>query len=118
MRVLNSVLLAASLCTLAGASAVARWNGVQSDPYVAEWFHGLENPITGLSCCDESDGHILSERDWRVAAAGYEVKIGKEWVKVPAEAVLSRVPNPTGGAVAFYMPWSTDIYCFVRPPEA
>jgi hypothetical protein len=96
-----------------------------ADPSLASWFRSLTNPVVGLSCCAEADGHILSDADWRTKGNGYEIRIGENWWPVPPETVLNHVPNPTGGAVAF---WEAhrhqksdrppNIYCFVRPVES
>jgi hypothetical protein len=95
-----------------------------ADPALASWFNALTNPATGLSCCREFDGHVLADRDWRVAGDHYEIRIAGQWRAVPAPAVLDRVDNPTGGAVAFYARAADGdpavaplIYCFVRPVE-
>jgi hypothetical protein len=92
-----------------------------ADPSLAPWFRSLTNPnVGGMSCCAEADGHILRDSDWRVAGDHYQIRIGTEWVDVPLQAVLNRVDNPTGGAVAFYPSGieTPPIYCFVRPVES
>jgi hypothetical protein len=100
-----------------------------ADPALGPWFRSLTNPATGASCCAESDGHILRDRAWRQTASGYQVRIADHWWDVPADSVLEHVPNPTGGAVAFYPPANDEgadmgpgnaprIYCFVRPVES
>lgn len=88
------------------------------DPAVASWFESLDNPVSGISCCAEDDGHILASSDWRATTNGYQVKIAGTWHDVPPEAVLNHVENPTGGAVAFFPPGGSPIYCFVRPTES
>lgn len=95
-----------------------------ADPSLASWFRSLTNPVAGLSCCAESDGHILRASDWRVNGDRYEIRVGDSWWLVPPESVLNHVPNPTGGAVAFWEAHRHDtneapkIYCFVRPVES
>lgn len=86
-----------------------------SDPDLAPWFHSLEQP-NGASCCDQSDGHILRDDQWRATPDGYQVLLGDEWVPVEADRVL-HVENPTGGAVAFYLPSYAHVYCFVPPVQ-
>jgi hypothetical protein len=88
------------------------------DPALISWFQSLSNPISGLSCCAEYDGHILASRDWRVTADGYQVQIAGSWHDVPPQAVLNHIANPTGGAVAFFPPGGSPIYCFVRPTDS
>ena len=113
----------AAIVFLATATATAA-PPPNADPSLASWFRSLTNPVVGLSCCAEADGHILSDADWRSNGAGYEIRVNGTWWPVPPETVLNHVPNPTGGAVAF---WEShrhqndrppNIYCFVRPVES
>ena len=117
MRVRMTIAIAIALWALGSGSALGRY-ALQGDPEIAAWFHGLMNPRTGLSCCDESDGHILVQGDWRTIGDRYEVRIEDAWVSVPPGAVLTRMANPTGSAVVFYDARTKRIYCFVRAPEA
>jgi hypothetical protein len=88
-----------------------------ADPDLSPWFQSLKSPM-GMSCCAQADGHILHDSEWRAVKDGYEVLINGAWVPVPAESVLQRADNPTGGAVVFYPPsGAPPIYCFVRPAE-
>jgi hypothetical protein len=97
-----------------------------ADPSLASWFRSLTNPVVGLSCCAEADGHILSDSDWRANGDRYEIRVNGTWWPVPPETVLNHVPNPTGGAVAFWEAHGhnnnndkpPNIYCFVRPVES
>lgn len=86
------------------------------------WFHD-QHSIKGLWCCDVSDGHILSDEDWRMklipageSDSGYEVRINNEWVPVPQSAMRdpNGGPNPTGHAIAWYLvnEYGATIYCF------
>lgn len=106
---------AASALVVAGARAKPPEH---VDPALASWFQTLANPISGISCCAEYDGHILASRDWRTTAGGYQVQIAGTWRDVPPQAVLNRVANPTGSAVAFFPPGGSPIYCFVRPTDS
>lgn len=83
-----------------------------ANPAWGEWFRSLKSPITGMSCCDLSDGRTTSARP---TADGWEAQtpLG-EWVKVP-NAVILRVFNPTGQPVLFWRP-ATGVICFVEPP--
>ena len=110
-----AALVAASAFLALGARAAPP---AKVDPALAPWFRGLANPASGLSCCAEYDGHVLASRDWRSTATGYQVQIAGTWRDVPPQAVLNQVPNPTGGAVAFFPPDGTPIYCFVRPTDS
>ena len=75
--------------------------GLKLDPQIADWFRTLRNPVTGAFCCDEADGTILKESEWRAAGNDYEVRLDAHWEDVPSEAVLNNISNPTGNAVVF-----------------
>ncbi len=88
------------------------------DPFISSWFKGLKNPnllFYGGYCCDQSDGRVLAEDEWRTTAEGYEVQVEGDWKPVPPNAILSQTENPTGGAVVFF--YRNQILCFVRPSE-
>lgn len=90
--------------------------GVAIDPAMHAWFESLQNPATGISCCGQSDGHIMDMKDVRNDGSAWQVRVNGAWVNVPPEAVLDRVDNPTGSFVAFWSAaWPDHIYCFVRP---
>lgn len=110
-----AAMIAASLLVAVAARAAPP---AHVDPALAPWFQSLENPVSGLSCCAEYDGHILASGDWRATPRGYQVQISGAWHDVPPEAVLNNVANPTGSAVAFFPPGGSPIYCFVRPTES
>lgn len=108
-----------------GAATVVAAPPQNADPVLAPWFRSLTNPtIVGESCCAEADGHILGDADWREDGDQYEILIGQSWWPVPPQSVLDHVPNPTGGAVAFWelhghgVHKGPRIYCFVRPAES
>ncbi len=90
----------------------------QADPALSGWFESLANPTSGISCCAQYDGHILASHEWRALPDGYQVRIDGIWRDVPPNAVLNRVENPTGSAVAFYPLGGNPIYCFVRPTDS
>lgn len=105
---------------LAGASAAiaAPPEGLKLDPGISAWFKTVRNPNLdrfGGVCCDQSDGHILADGDWRASGDGYEVRHQGQWRQVPAKAVIDRIENPTGGAVVFI--YRDEVLCFVRPAE-
>jgi hypothetical protein len=85
-----------------------------ADPALHEWFERQYN-VNGGWCCKESDGHILSDDDWRIVGVGYEVRIDGTWYDVPATAYRDPVggPNPTQHAIAWWSPGEPIvIYCF------
>ena len=86
-----------------------------SDPDLGPWFHSLMQP-TGATCCDQSDGHILGDDEWREGKDAPQVKIDGAWVDVDAARVL-KTENPTGRAVAFWLPGQSFVYCFIRPAQ-
>lgn len=93
-----------------------------SNPALAPWFKSLTNPNRhSMSCCAEADGHILLDKQLRVIGDHYQVWIEQAWQDVPPDAVLDRVPNPTGGPVVFYTRFPANdkptIFCLVRPSE-
>ena len=106
----------AALLALVSAAVHAQ-PPAMTDPDLAPWFQSLQSPALGISCCDQADGHILKDSEWRQNGDAYEVTIENTWVPVPAQAVLDRTDNPTGSAVAFWLPGTTNIICFVRPSE-
>jgi hypothetical protein len=110
-----AVSIAAGACLAAGARAAPP---AHVDPALAPWFRSLANPVSGISCCAEFDGHILASDDWRETRDGYQVQVAGIWHDVPAQAVLNHVENPTGGAVAFFPPGGSPIYCFIRPTDS
>ena len=44
------------------------------------------------------------------------MKIDGAWVDVDAARVL-KTENPTGRAVAFWLPGQSFVYCFIRPAQ-
>jgi hypothetical protein len=68
------------------------------------------DPQAGMSCCAESDGHIIEEDDWRISEGHYEIIIHGHWVSIPDSRVLPNSSNPTGKPVAWYI--GMQIYCF------
>ena len=110
---------AASIALLLSATVLAAPpEGLTLDPEISAWFKSVRNPklkAFGGVCCDQSDGRVLRDDEWRAGSEGYEVRLEGEWRPVPAEAVLDRIDNPTGGAVVFV--YRGEILCFVRPNE-
>lgn len=116
-------LLAFALALYAGAVIAKPGNSTESDPGFSAWIDDLLNPATGLSC-DKFDPHVLGQADWRYAGDRYQIRIAERWRDVPAPAVIDRIDNPTGNAVAFYVGAADHdgsvaplVYCFVRPAQ-
>jgi hypothetical protein len=115
------LVLALALC--AGAAAASPGHSQAGDPALSAWMDDLQNPATGLSC-DAFDPHVLGTADWRYAGDHYQIRIAERWRDVPAPAVIDRIDNPTGSAVAFYVGDADRdgsvaplVYCFVRPAQ-
>ena len=114
--------LALSVCA-AGAAAANPGAPAGGDPAIAAWIDDLQNPATGLSC-DNFDPHLVGQADWRYDGGHYQIRIADRWRDVPAPAVIDRIDNPTGNAVAFYVDAADHdgsvaplVYCFVRPAQ-
>jgi len=79
----------------------------------ADWFMSQTNQ-NGMSCCDMSDGHTLTDAEWRIVGASYEVRINGEWVKILPHQLAKGSTNPKGGAAVWYVMQNgkPHIYCF------
>jgi hypothetical protein len=136
----TAIILAAAVIGLNYAYARAP-EGLAPDPARAEWFRGQtipgtqtnpDDPASGLSCCNESDGRVV---DYRIVKGHWEIYMTNKlwpdavaaghdhWQQVPDKAVLQHQHNPTGGAVAWVLngySWhgyqNGDILCFSAPP--
>jgi len=84
-----------------------------ADSSLAPWFQSLRQPGSGISCCSMADCRAI---EYRTSATGYEAFIDDKWLAVPPDRVLQNTANPTGRAVACYIP-GRGILCFVRPAE-
>src|SRR5215469_7319269 len=94
--------LALTLSLCAGIAAANPGRPQPSDRTISAWIDELQNPVTGLAC-DKFDLHVLGVADWRFDGDHYQVRIAERWRDVPAPAVIDRIDNPTGSAVAFYV---------------
>ena len=93
-----------------------------ADPALAPWFHSLHT-AEGDGCCSTADCRPV---EYRIADDHYEALIGHQygddvephWEAVPQERILLRVDNPTGRAIACWMPIvAPHILCFVLPAQ-
>ncbi len=77
------------------------------------WFDHLASPGGGL-CCSDADGTALSDVDWETHDGHYRVRIGGEWIDVPANAVIT-VPNLAGRTMVwpYYVDGQPVIRCFM-----
>lgn len=116
-------ILAIALPLCAGAAAANPGYPAGGDATFSAWIDDLLNPATGLSC-GQFDPHLLDRADWRYDGGHYQIRIADRWRDVPAPAVIERIDNPTGSAVAFYVSAADHdgsvaplVYCFVRPAQ-
>lgn len=104
------------LTLIFGTARAAPPPGVLIDPSLHAWFERQHN-LRGGWCCNEADGHILEDDEWRTAGDHYEVLIGKKWHAVDRQSLRAGAddPNPTGKAIAWYVTWGEDgasVFCF------
>ena len=85
-----------------------------ADPALAPWYNSLQRPSSGFPCCSIADCRPVRAR---TRGDRFEALIDGEWRVVPDKAILNRMDNPTGQAVACWRP-NTGILCFVLPPES
>lgn len=104
------VLVAAIVAFLLVSVAVVQRARAES---VADWYKSLRQPISGISCCDESDCRPtrarMSDGGWWQAQTP-----SGQWVDVPAARVIMDKGHPSGAAVLCSAP-SGHVYCFVPP---
>lgn len=81
-----------TICFLAIPSPI--YSHDASRPELKDWFMGLKSK-NGVSCCDGSDATRLDDIDWDSKDGHYRVRLNKEWVDVPDEAVIID-PNKAG----------------------
>lgn len=89
------------------------------DPVLHEWFD-RQRSVRGILCCSIADGHILSDEEWRINGAFYEVYIRGEWHRVLPSQLRDTAggPNPTGRAIVWYtIRDRVIIYCFAPGTE-
>lgn len=93
-----------------------------ADPSLAPWFRSLKQPANGFGCCSDADCRTV---DYRINGDHYEVFIKRgddaesfpagtdKWVTVPPDTILRHISNPTGRAVACWIP-PVGVLCFVE----
>jgi hypothetical protein len=122
IRRLFQVIFATLAVGLAGAATHAR-PPENADPALAPWFQSLRDPSTGGGCCSQADCRPV---EYRMVGDHYEVLIGNQygaeiqphWEAVEPDHVLEKTDNPTGRAIACWVPYMTPrVLCFVRPSD-
>lgn len=99
------------ICLLA-LTSVAFAGGHEGEP-LHDWFNNLASK-KGL-CCSFVDGFAVKDVDWDTFEGHYRVRIDRQWVTVPEEAVVAE-PNRYGQAVVWPYKGSdgeTLIRCFM-----
>lgn len=98
-------------CLLLGSAQAAPPEN--ADPALAPWFHSLQQPTTGMSCCSMAD---CRPTEFRSISDHYEAMINGQWLAVADDKVIHKSENPTGHAVVCWTPIH-GILCFVPGPE-
>jgi hypothetical protein len=101
----KALLIASAITVAAGTSALpAPPPGTDLDSPIHIWFERQQN-VRGQSCCANSDGHMLDDKDVRIKGGTYEVLIEGTWYPVRLDAMRDSVrggPNPTGHPIVWY----------------
>lgn len=94
--------------------------GADPNSPLAKWYQSLHTK-NGTGCCSLAD---CREAKYRQTPTGYDVFLDEKWhvepahwQPVPSDAILERIPNPTGSAVVCALP-NGAILCFVRETES
>lgn len=93
--------------------------GTDPNSELSHWYKGLKDPASGIGCCSMSDCRTV---EFRIKGDYYEVLITPDkypvaqaqWFTVGNEHVLKDKPNPTGEAVACFVP-GLGVVCLVLP---
>jgi hypothetical protein len=71
----------------------ARDDGRYTQSPLKPWFDSLRSGKG--PCCSDADGFSISDPDWESKNGHYRVRIEKEWIEVPDDAVITE-PNRVG----------------------
>jgi hypothetical protein len=71
----------------------ARDDGRYMQSPLKPWFDSLRSGKG--PCCSGADGFAISDPDWESKNGHYRVRIEKEWIEVPDDAVITE-PNRVG----------------------
>lgn len=79
---------------------------------MSQWYRGLKQPHTGISCCDMSDCRptLAEYRDGEWWAA----RPDGELIPIPHERIIHDETHPAGRAVLCWTP-AANVLCFVPP---
>lgn len=77
-----------------------------------EWFSRQRNPVSGVSCCNGSDCHLIETSEWWEERGLIFVRwAGKTWSMPASQSQPSQ--DKTGKAVACI--WNGALRCFFMP---
>lgn len=96
-----------------------------ADMSLAPWFHSLQIPSTGGSCCGEADcrNYPVSTASGEDGRVHYRVQYDGQWITVPDAAIQDRADNPTGDYVVCVQKHWTEgvsdpqVLCFIKAPR-
>jgi hypothetical protein len=120
MRLILAFIAAAALFFIAAWTLAYARPPENADPALAPWFKSLHTP-SGVGCCSIADCRPV---EYRIEKDHFEALIGKQfgddvnphWEPVPPDHILQNTRNPTGRAVACWLPYlQPHILCFVLP---
>jgi len=106
--------------------AISQASGIgqhrQGSPEIKIWIEALTDQ-NGIGCCANADGIKPEVTSWDVTEGAYRVKVGKQWLFVPEDAVV-KGPNRLGYAVVWLEnDWdintgemTTFVRCFLPGP--
>ena len=97
------------------------------------WWECHLQPASKVGCCEEADGHVLGDNDWRTREQPggrwvYQVRVDEKWFDVPQQVVVNDTPHcgvepdPVKRSMAkvwYYRIWGTDglldirVRCFI-----
>lgn len=52
------------------------------------WWECHKQPVNGISCCSEADGHSLKDTDWGSDGNHYKIRVEGVWFPVPENTIL------------------------------
>lgn len=119
-RIIYAALAIAALAAILLAQTVFARPPENADPALAPWFQSLHTK-EGVGCCSIADCRPV---EYRIEKDHFEALIGKQfgenvtphWEPVPPDHILQNTRNPTGRAIACWVPYLQHrILCFVLP---
>lgn len=87
-------LLAFGLSLFPLVALAAPQPGIDLGSLEHQWWECQEQPVPNqrvdqhLLCCSLADGHMLGDKEWRIANGHYEVNLENHWFIVPESVVI------------------------------